>query len=167
MVFGTTVSTRPADLAGSDAMIGLFINTVPVRARLDPARSLLGNLARFQEEQSELFPHQFLGLSRIQQLAGVGDLFDTTMVFENFPAGGGRRGHPRRRAAADGGRRPGRHALRPQSRGRSARRPADAAPGPPSRPVSARRPRTPSWTVWRGCWSRWSRFRTPRWGGCR
>ncbi|WP_158103132.1 non-ribosomal peptide synthetase, partial [Streptomyces tricolor] len=87
VVFGTTVSTRPADLPGSDAMIGLFINTVPVRARLDPARSLLGNLARFQEEQSELFPHQFLGLSRIQQLAGVGDLFDTTMVFENFPAG--------------------------------------------------------------------------------
>ncbi|MYX27488.1 non-ribosomal peptide synthase, partial [Streptomyces sp. SID8381] len=87
VVFGTTVSTRPADLPGSDAMIGLFINTVPVRARLDPARSLLDNLARFQEEQSELFPHQFLGLTRIQQLAGVGDLFDTTMVFENFPAG--------------------------------------------------------------------------------
>ncbi|MFF9352749.1 amino acid adenylation domain-containing protein, partial [Streptomyces sp. NPDC014734] len=87
VVFGTTVSTRPADLPGSDAMIGLFINTVPVRARLDPARSLLDNLARFQEEQSELFPHQFLGLSRIQQLAGTNDLFDTTMVFENFPVG--------------------------------------------------------------------------------
>ncbi|WP_198535037.1 non-ribosomal peptide synthetase, partial [Streptomyces natalensis] len=89
VVFGTTVSTRPAELPGSEAMIGLFINTVPVRARLTRERSFLDNLVRFQEEQSALLPHQNLGLGRIQQLAGEGDLFDTTTVFENYPLGAG------------------------------------------------------------------------------
>ncbi|MGW7579252.1 non-ribosomal peptide synthetase, partial [Streptomyces sp. NPDC054765] len=89
VVFGTTVSTRPAELPGSDAMIGLFINTIPVRARPARDRSFLDNLARFQEEQSALLPHQYLGLGRIQQLAGAGELFDTTTVFENYPVGAG------------------------------------------------------------------------------
>ncbi|MFC9233490.1 amino acid adenylation domain-containing protein [Streptomyces decoyicus] len=89
VVFGTTVSTRPAELPGSEAMIGLFINTIPVRARLAQERSFLENLARFQEEQSALLPHQYLGLGRIQQLAGAGELFDTTTVFENYPVGAG------------------------------------------------------------------------------
>ncbi|WP_344096028.1 amino acid adenylation domain-containing protein, partial [Streptomyces stramineus] len=89
VVFGTTVSTRPAELPGSEAMVGLFINTIPVRARLDRERSLLENLVRFQDEQTSLLPHQYLGLGRIQQLAGLGDLFDTTTVFENYPMGAG------------------------------------------------------------------------------
>ncbi|KAA6214827.1 non-ribosomal peptide synthetase [Streptomyces albofaciens JCM 4342] len=87
VVFGTTVSTRPADLPGSESMVGLFVNTVPVRVRLDQRRSLLDNLVRLQEEQSALLPHQYLGLGRIQQLADVGDLFDTAALLENYPLG--------------------------------------------------------------------------------
>ncbi|MBB4781049.1 amino acid adenylation domain-containing protein/non-ribosomal peptide synthase protein (TIGR01720 family) [Streptomyces rapamycinicus] len=87
VVFGTTVSGRPAELPGVEAIVGLFINTVPVRLRIDPQESLGGLLSRLQEEQTELLDHQHLGLAEIQRLSGLrsGDLFDTTTVFENYP----------------------------------------------------------------------------------
>ncbi|MFJ6194943.1 amino acid adenylation domain-containing protein [Micromonospora sp. NPDC092111] len=87
LVFGTTVAGRPPDLPGVEAMLGLFINTVPVRIRLDPAESLAALLARVQDEQSALMAHQHLGLAEIRRLAGAGadELFDTLTVFENYP----------------------------------------------------------------------------------
>ena len=69
-------------------MIGLFINTVPVRVCLDPAEPAVGFLRRLQDEQVRLGPHQHLGLARIQALAGGGELFDTAVVFENYPGAG-------------------------------------------------------------------------------
>ncbi|WP_327371811.1 non-ribosomal peptide synthetase [Streptomyces sp. NBC_01217] len=85
VVFGATVSGRPAELAGVENMIGLFINTLPVRARLDPAEPLTGLLARIQDQQSALITHQHIQLADIQRTAGHGELFDTTVVFENYP----------------------------------------------------------------------------------
>jgi len=85
VVFGATVSGRPPDLDGVESMIGLFINTLPVRTRLDPAETVGALLERVQAEQSELLAHQHLGLSDLQRRAGLGDLFDTLMVFENYP----------------------------------------------------------------------------------
>ncbi|MFI2511745.1 amino acid adenylation domain-containing protein, partial [Streptomyces sp. NPDC018972] len=85
VVFGATVSGRPADVPGVESMIGLFINTLPVRVRIDPAETLNGMLARIQDEQSELMPHQHLGLNEVQRLSGHGELFDSILVFENFP----------------------------------------------------------------------------------
>ncbi|GLZ39390.1 non-ribosomal peptide synthetase [Actinokineospora sp. NBRC 105648] len=85
VVFGVTVSGRPAELAGVETMVGLFINTLPLRVRLDPAESLTALLSRLQGEQAALLAHQHLGLAEIQRIAGVGELFDTTMVFENYP----------------------------------------------------------------------------------
>jgi amino acid adenylation domain-containing protein len=89
VVFGATVSGRPPEVAGIEEMVGLFINTVPVRLRVDPAEPLTGMLSRLQDEQARLAPHQHLGLADIQRLAGVGELFDTTTVFENYPAAPG------------------------------------------------------------------------------
>ncbi|MEK8146089.1 AMP-binding protein [Streptomyces sp. M10(2022)] len=66
-------------------MVGLFVNTVPVRVRLDASESLVELLARVQREQAELLDHGHLNLAEIQQTAGVGELFDTTTVFENYP----------------------------------------------------------------------------------
>ena len=66
-------------------MVGLFINTVPVRVTLDPAEPVQALLQRLQDEQLRLMPHQYLGLSEIQRFAGLGELFDTAMVFENYP----------------------------------------------------------------------------------
>jgi amino acid adenylation domain-containing protein/non-ribosomal peptide synthase protein (TIGR01720 family) len=85
VVFGATVSGRPADLPGVESMVGLFINTVPVRVRTRPGQAVDDVLADVQRDQSKLMDVQFLGLSDIQRAAGIGDLFDTLVVFENYP----------------------------------------------------------------------------------
>ncbi|WP_308443311.1 condensation domain-containing protein, partial [Streptomyces noursei] len=85
MVFGSVVSGRPAELPGVESMVGLFINTLPIRLRLDPTETVGELIERFQEEQAGLLPHHHLGLTQIQQLAGTGRLFDTLTVYENYP----------------------------------------------------------------------------------
>ncbi|MFF4422369.1 amino acid adenylation domain-containing protein [Streptomyces sp. NPDC001549] len=85
VVFGGTVSGRTADVAGIEDMVGLLINTLPVRFRIREGEPLLAALARFQDEQAELMDHQHVGLAGIQRAAGLGALFDTTVVVENYP----------------------------------------------------------------------------------
>ncbi|MER7585774.1 amino acid adenylation domain-containing protein, partial [Kitasatospora sp. NPDC097691] len=85
IVFGTTVSGRPPELDGVERMVGLFINTLPTRVRIRPAESLTALLARVQDEQARLTPHQHLGLAEVQRAVGLGELFDTSMVFQNYP----------------------------------------------------------------------------------
>ena len=85
VVFGTTVSGRPPEIPGVERMIGLLINTVPVRVRMVPGESLAGLLARLRDEQATLIDQQFLGLRDIQRLTGMGELFDALYVFENYP----------------------------------------------------------------------------------
>ncbi|MFD8706744.1 amino acid adenylation domain-containing protein, partial [Kitasatospora sp. NPDC059648] len=85
VLFGTTVSGRPHDLPGVERMMGLLINTVPVRVTLDPAESWGQLLLRLQHEQSALLDHQHLSLTEIQRLAGLGSLFDTVTVYGNYP----------------------------------------------------------------------------------
>ncbi|WP_433566166.1 amino acid adenylation domain-containing protein [Nocardia sp. CA-151230] len=87
ILFGTTVSGRPADLAGVENIVGLFINTIPVRIRLAPGESVGALLRRVQREQFELTAHHHLGLSDIGAQTGVGErnLFDTLLVVESYP----------------------------------------------------------------------------------
>ncbi|HEV2639509.1 MAG TPA: amino acid adenylation domain-containing protein, partial [Actinocrinis sp.] len=85
VVFGTTVSGRPPEIAGVETMVGLFINTVPVRVETGADATLLDVLTTLQERQSALMEHQHLGLTRIQSLSGSATLFDTLAVFENYP----------------------------------------------------------------------------------
>ena len=87
VVFGTTVAVRPAEIPGIETMVGLLINTLPVRARLRPSESLSEFFGGLQRNQSELIAHQHLGLAEIQRLIGLGELFDTLVVFENYPVG--------------------------------------------------------------------------------
>ncbi|MBA6436217.1 non-ribosomal peptide synthetase [Streptomyces sp. GMR22] len=87
VVFGAAVAGRPPELAGMADMLGLFINTIPVRVRLRPADSIAHLLGAVQAQQSALLDHQHLGLKEIQRLAGPGATFDTLMAFENFHAG--------------------------------------------------------------------------------
>ncbi|ELP64082.1 non-ribosomal peptide synthetase [Streptomyces turgidiscabies] len=92
VVFGTTVSGRDAEVEGIESMVGLFINTLPTRFRWDPSDTLADLLGRLQDEQSQLLDHQHLGLAELQRvagLAGAGELFDTLVVFENYPAATG------------------------------------------------------------------------------
>ena len=85
VVFGITVAGRPPEIAGIESMVGLFINTLPLRVRLPASKPLLAVMKELQESQSRLMAHQHLGLAEIQSLAGLGDLFDTLAVFENYP----------------------------------------------------------------------------------
>ncbi|MEU6484916.1 amino acid adenylation domain-containing protein [Streptomyces sp. NPDC046887] len=88
VVFGSTVSGRPAELSGMESMVGLFINTVPVRLRVRPERSLLDTLADVQRQVTRMMPHHHLSLPDIQRAAGSSGLFDTLTVTENYPLGG-------------------------------------------------------------------------------
>ncbi|MDX3308246.1 amino acid adenylation domain-containing protein [Streptomyces sp. ME08-AFT2] len=85
VVFGTTTSGRPPELPGVESMVGLFINTLPVRLGTGAARTLAEVVASAQDQHTALLPHQHLGLSRIQRDAGHGELFDTVLIFENYP----------------------------------------------------------------------------------
>ena len=89
IVFGATVAGRPPEIPGVESMVGLFINTVPVRVRLDLASSAAATLTRLQDEQSRLMQHQYMSLARLQRLAGFDELFDTVVVFENYPVESG------------------------------------------------------------------------------
>ncbi|WP_072751834.1 non-ribosomal peptide synthetase [Rhodococcus maanshanensis] len=85
ILFGATVSGRPAQLPGVEEILGLFINTVPVRVRVDPHASVAELLRRVQDEQTALLEHHQLGLADIQAETGLGALFDTLTVFESYP----------------------------------------------------------------------------------
>src|SRR5258708_4779567 len=85
VVFGSTVSGRPPEIAGIESMVGLFINTLPVRVRMRPEDTARDILERLQEQQSQLLPHQHVALAEIQRVAGLGELFDTLVVFESYP----------------------------------------------------------------------------------
>ncbi|MGI5392237.1 amino acid adenylation domain-containing protein [Streptomyces sp. CA-251251] len=90
VVFGVTVSGRPPEIPGIESMVGLFINTVPLRVRTRPAEPVGQLLQRLHRTQLDLLPHQHLGLTEIQQAAELPELFDTMVVFENYPHDVGR-----------------------------------------------------------------------------
>ncbi|MYT77483.1 non-ribosomal peptide synthase domain TIGR01720/amino acid adenylation domain-containing protein [Streptomyces sp. MnatMP-M77] len=94
IVFGSVVSGRPAELPGVEKMVGLFINTVPTRVRIDPAESLGDLFARIQDEQARLLPYQHISLTDIRRITDSGDMFDTMMSFANYPFDGEALRHP-------------------------------------------------------------------------
>lgn len=94
VVFGSVVSGRPAELPGVEKMVGLFINTVPTRVRIDPAESLGDLFARVQDEQAALLPYQHISLTDIRRITDSGDMFDTMMSFANYPFDGEALRHP-------------------------------------------------------------------------
>ncbi|MGC4987745.1 amino acid adenylation domain-containing protein [Nocardia salmonicida] len=85
VVFGATVSGRPAQLAGVERMVGLFLNAIPVRVRVRPGDTVAELLRRLQDDQAALLDHHYLGLGEIQEIAGIDALFDSLVVFESFP----------------------------------------------------------------------------------
>ncbi|MDB6054521.1 MAG: Non-ribosomal peptide synthetase [Verrucomicrobiales bacterium] len=86
VVFGTTVTVRPDDLAGIEQMIGLFINTIPVRINTGKAASVTQLLASLMDDHSRKQPFLFYSLAEIQAKAGNGrTLFESILVFENYP----------------------------------------------------------------------------------
>ena len=88
VLFGATVAGRPADLAGVERMVGLFINTLPVRVQLQQRTKLLSWLRTLQEIQAEQRQYEYTSLIDIQGWSDVPrgvPLFETILVFENLP----------------------------------------------------------------------------------
>ncbi|KUI06088.1 non-ribosomal peptide synthetase [Mycobacterium sp. IS-3022] len=85
VAFGAVVSGRPAEVAGAESMVGLSINTVPVRARIAPETTTVELLDQLQGALEQTFEHQHLALSDIHRVTGQNRLFDTVFVFENYP----------------------------------------------------------------------------------
>ncbi|TDJ74246.1 amino acid adenylation domain-containing protein [Pseudomonas putida] len=84
---GATVAGRPHDLAGAQDMLGLFINTLPLIQTVPSALSLGQWLQQLQACNLSLREHQHTPLYQLQSWAGQGGqaLFDSLIVFENFP----------------------------------------------------------------------------------
>lgn len=85
--FGVTISGRPAELPGSEEMVGLFINTLPIVDASNPQIIVGDWLRRLQEQNLALREHGWTPLYEVQQLAGHAGhpLFDSILVFENYP----------------------------------------------------------------------------------
>ncbi|MEO6702273.1 MAG: amino acid adenylation domain-containing protein, partial [Jatrophihabitantaceae bacterium] len=87
VLFGSTVSGRPPEVAGVESMVGLFINTVPVRVRLRPWDSLSTVMTELHARQNGLIDHRHRSLVELQSGTGLRTLFDTVTVFESVPLG--------------------------------------------------------------------------------
>ncbi|WP_120309068.1 non-ribosomal peptide synthetase, partial [Mycolicibacterium celeriflavum] len=85
VAFGTVVSGRPADVADAETMVGLLINTVPVRATFTAATTTADLLGHLQRAHNDTLEHQHLSLSDIHRITGQDKLFDTLFVYENYP----------------------------------------------------------------------------------
>ncbi|ANN17189.1 non-ribosomal peptide synthetase [Amycolatopsis orientalis] len=91
VVFGATVSGRPAELSEVDGILGIFINTLPVRADVDRSAGVARWLKELQNAQAEARGFDFVPLSRLQTWTGLPggvNLFDSLVVFENYPITG-------------------------------------------------------------------------------
>jgi surfactin family lipopeptide synthetase C len=87
VTFGITVSGRPYDLPGIEAMVGVLINTLPVRVQISPAESAGSCFQKLQRKVAEVREHEYLSLKQIQDWSEVPrtlPLFESLVVFENF-----------------------------------------------------------------------------------
>ena len=85
VVFGAVVSGRPSEVPGAESMVGLLINTVPVRATLTATTTTVDLLEQLQGAYNDTVEHQHLALNEIHRIAGHDQLFDTLFVYENYP----------------------------------------------------------------------------------
>ncbi|MEH2059373.1 MAG: non-ribosomal peptide synthase/polyketide synthase [Nostoc sp.] len=88
VVFGATVSGRPPELVGVESIVGLFINTLPVRVQISEKTQLLGLLKDLQAQQLDSEQFSYSSLVEIQGLSDVPrgtSLFESIVVFENYP----------------------------------------------------------------------------------
>ncbi|KRE34710.1 hypothetical protein ASG82_00380 [Mycobacterium sp. Soil538] len=85
VAFGTAVSGRPTDVADAESIVGLLINTVPVRACVTAATTVAELVGQLHSAHNHTLEHQHLGLSEIHRATGHDQLFDTLFVYENYP----------------------------------------------------------------------------------
>ena len=88
VVFGVTVSGRPAELSGVETIAGMFINTLPLRVAIDPTAKLLPWLGEIHARQMEMQQFEFSSLVDIRKWSELPHdcpIFESIVVFENYP----------------------------------------------------------------------------------
>ncbi len=88
VVYGAVVSGRPPEIAGVESIVGMFINTLPVRVSVSPEAPLLPWLEQLQEHQAEMRQYENSPLVQVQKWSEVPQglpLFESIFAFENFP----------------------------------------------------------------------------------
>ena len=86
VVFGATVSGRPGNLPDMEEMVGLFINTIPVRIRMQPDQTFTELIKDVQQETLRHEAHHYCSLADIQAVTSLKqELLDHVLVFENYP----------------------------------------------------------------------------------
>jgi len=88
VLFGVTSSGRPMDLAGADAMVGIFVNTLPLRASVAAERGLAEWLHDLQDRLSAMRQYEYTPLIKIHGWSDVPrttPLFSSIVGFENYP----------------------------------------------------------------------------------
>jgi surfactin family lipopeptide synthetase C len=88
IVYGVAVSGRPATLTGAETVVGMFINTLPVRIKIEPQTLVLPWLKQIQTQQIEINQFQHTPLVDVlgwSELPRTQALFDTLLAFENYP----------------------------------------------------------------------------------
>ncbi len=88
VTFGVVSAGRPAELPDVETAVGMFLTTIPLRVAVPPDVPVATLLRDVQDRQRTLAPHEHLGLAAIHRAVRArGDLFDTAVLFENFPMG--------------------------------------------------------------------------------
>jgi amino acid adenylation domain-containing protein len=88
IVFGITSSGRPTNLAEVESMVGLFVNTLPLRVQVDPEAELIPWLQQIQAQNFEMRQYEYSPLVEIQGWSDVPrgmPLFESSQVLENYP----------------------------------------------------------------------------------
>ncbi len=90
VVFGATVSGRPPEIPGVEGLVGMFIHTIPVRARIDRGQGFVQWCAELQRDQLDALPFETAPLAAIQRCSDVAPgtpLFESILVIENHAVG--------------------------------------------------------------------------------
>ncbi len=88
VAYGAVVSGRPPELDGVEGMVGLFINTLPVRVRVPSGERVAEWLRGLQREQVEARQYEYSPLVQVQRWSEVpadAPLFESLYAFENYP----------------------------------------------------------------------------------
>ncbi|MDB9524396.1 amino acid adenylation domain-containing protein [Oscillatoria sp. CS-180] len=88
VLFGSTCAGRPPALQGAENMVGLFINTLPMRVNLAPDQCVNTWLQQLQNQQLEQQPYEYTPLVQIHGSSDIPrslPLFESIVVFENYP----------------------------------------------------------------------------------
>lgn len=87
VVFGAVVSGRPVEVEGIETIVGLFINTIPVRVKLEDERTFLQLLSNVHRKSVSMQPYEYLPLTEVQALSPLKrNLIDHILTFENNPS---------------------------------------------------------------------------------